>query len=165
MEDAGVILAQKLVGPLMETGLMRGESFCREDENQTLKGLDWNHIFESYCAKDMLKWTLEFLPHHTHIYTKHRPVLALGQVRKDLILICVLDRSCRCYILSSSNCTHMEWSQYVQLCKFSVILHKTKTYPGITENRGYVNQGQSHRGSARLMILGPFPQEPDKRGR
>ena len=24
----------------------------------------------------MLKWKLEFLPHHTHIYTKHRPDLA-----------------------------------------------------------------------------------------
>jgi len=35
LEDVRVILAQKLVGPLMETGLIRGESFCREDENQT----------------------------------------------------------------------------------------------------------------------------------
>ena len=35
LEDVRVILAQKLVGPLTETGLMRGESFCREDENQT----------------------------------------------------------------------------------------------------------------------------------
>ena len=35
LEGVRVILAQKLFGPLMETGLIRGESFCREDENQT----------------------------------------------------------------------------------------------------------------------------------
>lgn len=34
LEDVRMILAQKLVGPLMETGIIGGESFWGEDENQ-----------------------------------------------------------------------------------------------------------------------------------
>lgn len=35
----------------------------------------------------------------------------------------------------------MEWSQVRAAMQVQLFSPKTKTYPGITENRGYVNQG------------------------